>query len=219
MTMNGAGFWVDVDQSSRRAGTGFLLEFGATRPLWIRRERVEWPGLGRPVSLLYASDLHLGGRWTRRVVAELCLAARMTTPDLIVLGGDLADSRGGLRYLESCVAELSRISSVWGIVGNHDHALGIVRVRRVFESAGGNWLEDRCEQVHVKPAGTLRLDGRLDAWSASARVLCAHDPAVFPRAVRAQKERALARANEHDDVAALHLRVPGRDHEHPRSTE
>ena len=193
MSANGAGFWVDVDRS-RRVAAGLPLEFGSTGPLWIRRERLEWPGLARPVSLLYASDLHLGGRWSRRVIAELLLAAERSSPDLIVLGGDLADSRRGLGYLESCVAQLCQVSPVWGLDGNHDRAVGVSCVRAAFESSGGNWLVDHRDEVIVESAGPVRLDGRLDLDSvhAGARVLCAHDPAVFPQAVRAGYRLVLA---------------------------
>jgi predicted MPP superfamily phosphohydrolase len=158
MSTNGSGIWVSVDGT---CNTSFAipLEIGSTRPLWIRRTRIEWTGLRRPISLLYASDLHLGTRWSRRVIDELLAAARMTVPDAIVLGGDLADSRRGLQQLEKCVAGLRAISNVWGVAGNHDRILGLANVRSAFESAGGKWLQDRCEHVAVESAGILRIDG------------------------------------------------------------
>ena len=193
MSTSGAGMWIDVDRSPV-ARNGFALEFGSTKPLWVRAERVERMGLCRPVMLLYASDLHLGGRWSRRVVSEVVAAARMATPDLIVLGGDLADSRRGLHDLETCVARLAAVGPVWGVAGNHDRVLGIASVRRAFEAAGGRWLQDRCEEWVVACAGTVWLDGKVeadDSWTC-ARILCAHDPAIFPEATRAGYRLVLA---------------------------
>ena len=186
MNSNSGGTLISLNGASHR-GSALTLEIGSTRPLWVRRTRIEWTGLQRPISLLFASDLHLGTCWSRRVTDELLAAARITNPDVTVLGGDLADSRRGLQQLECCVGELSVCCDVWGIAGNHDQALGLANVRLAIESAGGKWLHDRCEHVVVKGAGALRMDGRVDADSfrVGDRLLCAHDPAVFPEASRA----------------------------------
>src|SRR5205823_3911054 len=60
-----------------RTGTrrGGALEFGSFHPLLIRREAVHL-GLVRPLCVLYASDLHLGHWWTRRVPEQLVRAAQ-----------------------------------------------------------------------------------------------------------------------------------------------
>ncbi len=193
MSTNGSGLWVSVDGTSNKS-FALPLEIGSTRPLWVRRTRIEWTGLQRPISLLFASDLHLGTRWSSRVIDELLAAARITIPDVIVLGGDLADSRRGLQQLEQCVRQLRAFGDVWGIAGNHDQDLGLAIVRRAFESAGGRWLHDRCEHVVVEAAGVLRMDGRVDPDPprVGARMLCAHDPAVFPEASRAGYQLVLS---------------------------
>lgn len=193
MNSDNGGTWVSLD-GDRQRGFAFPLEIGSTRPLWLRRTRVEWTGLQRPISILFASDLHLGTRWSRRVTDELLAAVRLTNPDLIVLGGDLADSRRGLQQLECCVGQLCEFSDVWSIAGNHDHVLGLENVRRAFESAGGKWFHDRCEHVSIEGAGVLRMDGRVDAGlsHAAARLLCVHDPAAFPEASQAGYQLVLS---------------------------
>ena len=85
----------------------YRLEFGAFRPPLVRQERIEL-NVSRPVRLLYASDLHLGRRWTRAVPGQLVRAVREAAPDLILLGGDLADNRRGLPALRGPAPALLR---------------------------------------------------------------------------------------------------------------
>src|SRR5262249_47385363 len=137
------------------AGPWFPLEWGATRPLLVRRERVDL-GLARPLRVLYASDLHLGQRWTRAVPGQLVRAAHEAAPDLILLGGDLADNDRGLPALRECVRELVAVASVYAVPGNHDERVGLAEVRAAVEASGGHWLPDRPID------GPLRIDGRIE---------------------------------------------------------
>jgi predicted MPP superfamily phosphohydrolase len=164
----------------------FPFEFGAFGSLAIRREAVHL-GLGRRVRLLYASDLHLGHWWNRDVPAQLVAACRHTSPDLILLGGDLADHPGALDQLRSCVRELAAMSFVAALAGNHDERAGLAHVRAVVTQAGGRWLLDSPLE---EPLG---IDAELSsAPSSGARLLCAHYPDVFPDAVRAGYRLVLA---------------------------
>jgi uncharacterized protein len=139
------------------------------------------------VRVLYASDLHLGHWWTIGVAQQLYEAAQSTNPDVILLGGDLADDRMALPKLASCVAALVRIAPVHAIPGNHDARPGCARVRRAVVSAGGHWLPDR------PVPGELRIDGTVDPSAAGGpRLLCAHFPNIFPAAVAAGYRLVLA---------------------------
>ena len=91
-------------------GSWSLFELGASGPLRVRPEHVHL-GLARPLRLIYASDLHLGRRWTRAVPRQLVRAVREAAPDLILLGGDLADNGLGLPVLQGCVRELVEIAA------------------------------------------------------------------------------------------------------------
>ena len=163
-----------------------VFEFGAFRPLVVRRERVRI-GLGKCVRLLYASDLHLGHWWTRSVPAQLLDVCRSEHPDLVLLGGDLADHRGALSQLAACVASLAALVPVHAIPGNHDERAGVADVRATVEGAGGRWLPD------CPTEGPLRIDGRLDVQpTPGPRLLCAHHPGVFPTAARAGYRLVLA---------------------------
>lgn len=155
------------------------FEFGAFRPLLIRRERVNL-GLGRRIRLLFASDLHLGHWWTRGVPEQLLASCRQTRPDCILLGGDLADHSAAFVNLSACVRALAALAPVVAVGGNHDERAGLAGVRAAVEDGGGRWLPD------APLTQPLRIDGRLEsAPAAGPRLLCAHHPGVFPAAVRA----------------------------------
>ncbi len=167
------------------------LEVGASGALLVREEVVAGLGLAAPVRLLYASDLHLGALGSARVAVQVVEAARRSAPDAIVLGGDLADARRGLPRLRDCVRLLAVLAPVWAVAGNHDEAVGLGLVRGAVESGGGRWLHGgRAEGI----AAGLRLDGGLADGDdfAGARVLCGHDPAVYPRAAEAGYRLVLA---------------------------
>jgi hypothetical protein len=157
--------------------TGLRFEIGAAGPLRVREEHAAL-GLPAVVRVLYASDLHLGHRWTAGVPAQLLAAARTTEPDLVLLGGDLADHPRALPALGELVAELAAAAPVAAVPGNHDERVGVGWVRDAVRAAGGRWLPD---EPILAP---VRIDGTIGT-GAGPRVLCAHDPAVFPAAAAA----------------------------------
>ncbi|HEV3288130.1 MAG TPA: metallophosphoesterase [Streptosporangiaceae bacterium] len=160
-------------------GSWFPLEWGASGPLLVRREGVHL-GLARPLRVLYASDLHLGRWWTRAVPGQLVRAVHEAAPDLILLGGDLADNSQGLPALRECVRDLAKLAPVHAIPGNHDERAGLAEVRTAVEAGGGHWLPDRPIE------GPVRIDGRIDpAAHAGRRLLCTHHPSDFPAAAAA----------------------------------
>ncbi len=159
------------------------IEIGRMRPLLVRRERVDGFDLPRPRTLLYASDLHLGRPWTTPVAEELADLAVRLRPDVTLLGGDLADNHGGLAPLAALV---SRVPNVYAIPGNHDHRLGKGAVRDLVETNGGTWLDDFSAHLPFDDGGAIDLDGApRSTGDARRRVLVAHDPAAFSRAVAA----------------------------------
>lgn len=165
------------------------LEFGAFRLPGIRRERIDWH-LPQPIRLLYASDLHLGHGWTRRVPEHLLALARQIRPDLILLGGDLVDGAEALETLSFLLAELIDVAPVHAIAGNHDQRAGLAAVRDAVRKVGAHWLLDHPIEHPLRIEATL---ARSDLSSSRrVRILCAHAPAVFPAAVAAGYRLVLA---------------------------
>jgi uncharacterized protein len=155
------------------------LEFGAFGPIGIRREEVAL-GLRRPARILYASDWHLGHWWTRGVPGQVLAVVRQTRPDVVLLGGDLVDHQAAVPDLAACIRALTELAVVGAVPGNHDHWTGCDAIRDAVVASGGHWLP-------IAPLTlALRLDGTLEGGEADRpRVLCAHDPSIFPRAMAA----------------------------------
>ena len=116
------------------------IEVGARRPLLVRRERV--PHLGMNKRILFASDLHLRKLGPRHIVDGLVEIAANERPDVVLLGGDLVDWKSGIDALQSLVSRLSSVAPVGAVAGNHDHWIGVDRVRDALLEGGGHWLED-----------------------------------------------------------------------------
>jgi predicted MPP superfamily phosphohydrolase len=162
------------------------LEIRAAHPLQVREVYLGALGPGSETAILYASDLHLA-RGTDHIAAQLCGVVESVRPNLVLLGGDLVDTRNGLPILADVIRHMSRICPVWAISGNHDQAIGVESVRRAVEGAGGCWLDgDSFTFTGLQIDGCPRPVG--DRFS----ILCAHDPAVFPQAVRCGYDLVLA---------------------------
>jgi uncharacterized protein len=165
-----------IDRALRWPGRFLGFEFGDFGPLTVRREKLHL-GLARPVRLLYASDLHLGHWWTRRVVTQFLAIVANVEPDVVLLGGDLVDHSGALAELHELVEALSAQAQVGAIPGNHDARAGLDAVRATVVAAGACWLPD-APMDHP-----IRIDGEGHRGPRTGPILCAHYPDVFPRAI------------------------------------
>ncbi|MEM7133548.1 MAG: metallophosphoesterase [Chloroflexota bacterium] len=158
-----------------------MLSILSRNKLQVREEAFQF---GTGLRLLYISDLHLT-RWVPHIVDQLLDVCRRSCPDLILLGGDLLDLANGSELLAFFIHMCG--CSVWAIAGNHDRFVGVEVVRGCVESAGGHWLEGEIE-LHPR----LSLSGVCHPSQAERSILCAHDPALFPKAVKAGFDLTLA---------------------------
>jgi predicted MPP superfamily phosphohydrolase len=157
------------------------------RGLHVRQEVVE-ARLSHSLRLLYASDLHLGLSWTRSIIESLTEIVHDQAPDVVLLGGDLVENRGGLARLHTLVRDLRQTCPhIYAVAGNHDRRVGLSSVSNTIQSAGGEWL---------KTASHLSIcfesEPRSIVASPGYRVLVAHDPAVFAQAAEAGFDLVLA---------------------------
>ena len=161
----------------REDGTPCLVELGASAPLAIRRVGDRDPGPD-PITVLYASDLHLGAWGASRAMRELHRITVVERPDVVLLGGDLVNTRRALPQLREWTRRLQRWTEVAAIPGNHD-APWRVQVAAMVREAGGHWLPDRPLLLRG-----LRIEGALapHAGGRDRRLLCAHHPQVFESA-------------------------------------
>jgi uncharacterized protein len=157
------------------------LELGLHRPLEVREEIIrENPDACR---IAYISDIHLRRGRSERLAGQVLDAVRRAHPDLILLGGDLVDQASELPALTAMLKALLSISPVFAIPGNHDIAIGESPVRQAVEDSGAIWIHRRC-MVFPHLGRTVAVSGTDSppAPNADVRVLCAHNPRVWPKA-------------------------------------
>jgi len=171
----------------REGATPCCVELGSSAPLSVRRVGDADPGPD-PIKLLYASDLHLGAWGAARAMRELQRATVRERPDVVLLGGDLVNSRRALPELAEWTRRLRLWAAVAAVPGNHD-ARWLAQVATVVTEAGGHWLPDRPLRLRG-----LEIDGApvRAARGGGRRLLCAHHPGVFETAVALGYDLVLA---------------------------
>ena len=156
------------------------LEIGRSRALHIREERLS----ARPDAcrLLYVSDIHLRPGRSDTLSDQVMDAAIRSRPHAVLLGGDLVDSRSELSALSRLVRKLGEIAQVLAIGGNHDHQIGMPRVREAVTEGGARWIHDGIANV-VHAGAVIAVSGPESAPHADGdvRVLCAHNPRIWRR--------------------------------------
>ncbi|HVB08783.1 MAG TPA: metallophosphoesterase [Bacillota bacterium] len=165
--------------------------------LGVSEHTAELPGLGEPVRLVHWTDLH--GRNLSR------LRWPGPEPDVIAFTGDLATGAADLPGTE---ATLARMDEVWAgcraryaVLGNHDRRAGRARVAaalerhgyRVLDNVGelwrGIWVAGTDDAHRGRPNLAAALAG---APPGVPRLLLTHSPELFPQAVAAGVDLALA---------------------------
>jgi len=128
--------------------------------------------------MLYLSDFHFTEK-SRAAALRISEVVRTEHPNMLLLGGDYADSKRGLRHFEEMLEALPLNIPKCAIAGNHDFWLGIGAVKNVLLRQGVEWLEGgstkwRVGQQQVElagnnPAAISQSDGFLN-------ILCLHKP-------------------------------------------
>ena len=145
-------------------------------------------GLRASVRFLFASDLHLT-HWSPQVGHQLLRVVQEWRPDFVVLGGDLVDWPCAVGCLRDLIRQLADCTPVLAITGNHDHWVGLSRVRKTVREAGAILLDH--PWTHERSG--LEIHGSLPTGPAPPHSLLAiHNPSDFPKAVEAGFPLALA---------------------------
>lgn len=142
------------------------------------------PAAGGYVAVQHALSETAGQMWElrrRKQIREPAFATGRPSARI-----DLVDHAGAIPDLARLTRALSGISPVLAVPGNHDERVGVRLVRDAVLGAGGRWLP---EEPMRSP---IHVDGVINPGGARPRVLCAHDPSVFPKAVAAGYDLVLA---------------------------
>ncbi len=174
---------------SRRSGRS--LEIGLNGPLHVREERLS-PRFDA-CRLLYVSDIHLRNGRSDMLCRQVLDSVIRSNPDVVLLGGDLVDSRSELDKLGELVRSLETVAPVLAIGGNHDRRVGMDLVREAVMHGGGKWIHDTNARLMYRNRAIV-VSGPQAALPADAhvRILCAHNPRVWKTARRAGYDLVLA---------------------------
>ena len=173
--------------------------------------------------IAHLSDLHAGPFLSEKRLERLALQVAETTPDLVVLTGDIVNSRP--EEAPAVGRALAKIRAPLGIVavlGNHDRFIDGDQVVAHLRAAGIEVLLNQGRTLTVR-GESIWLCGVDDCWTKRAdlaralegrppgmpTLLLAHDPALFPEASRSWISLTLSGHTHGGQIALPGLRQSG----------
>lgn len=134
-----------------------------------------------PIDILYLSDLHFNG-WSGLRANSLCEYVFRNPPDLILLGGDYLDTRGGASHFERLLKTCSATCPTFAIGGNHDRFYGIVRIKALLDRHRVDWIQQRSLTLTINE-NLIRMHGGYvpenDTPSDGLSLVVLHEPVNF----------------------------------------
>lgn len=105
--------------------------------------------LERPLTIVFASDLHIGYHNRRAELARWVDIFNSEQPDLVLIGGDIID-RSTRPLLEGdYAAEFRRLNApILSVLGNHEYFSGVKNAEAFFAASGIRLLKD--ERLYVE---------------------------------------------------------------------
>lgn len=108
--------------------------------------------------LLFISDVHMGWMYPERAVLRLREQIRAIAPDLILWGGDLAESRTALHRFLDLVSGLRPPMGMFSAVGNNDvEHEPVAALLGAAGAAGIRLLVNECARIQVAGGSLLIL--------------------------------------------------------------
>jgi predicted MPP superfamily phosphohydrolase len=151
------------------------LEIGHHHPFEIRKYVYPCERLSG-YRILYLSDLHFS-RWNHRLAGDIIEGTNRLRPDIILLGGDYADSKKGLYYFKHLMQSISHHKNIFSIPGNHDR-WRLRQVREIVETCNGVWLQNTSAVIR-RGALTIRIDGNTPTHSCNTSTYSCHGPVHY----------------------------------------
>ena len=158
-------------------------------------------------TVLHLSDLHFTGRVPKAYFQQMVQICNNLKPDLVVLTGDLVDSRSCVDWIPETLGCLRAEYGCYFVLGNHDVEVGAKFLRATLEEAGLVDLGGRCMELAVRDASIV-LAGNELPWLAPAadfgqaplptsrggvfRIALSHSPDQLPWAQRNEVDLLLA---------------------------
>ena len=122
--------------------------------------------LEKPLTIVLASDLHIGYHNRRAELARWVDLINAEKPDLVLIGGDIIDRSLRPVIAGSYADEFRRIQApVYTILGNHEYFSDVVGSERFFRDAGITLLKDSV--AHFKGIDIIGRNDRMAGRRAS----------------------------------------------------
>ncbi len=171
---------------------------------------LEAPSLERPMTIVAASDLHLGFGIGRGELARWVDMINRERPDVVLFAGDVIDTSTFPLWQNDYAAELRRLNAPYGVFavpGNHEYISGIDESLRFLEHAGIRVLRDTTALV----AGGVAIVGRDDASNRSRRPVASLTEPLFADMTTIMLDHQPTHLAEASD-AGISLQISGHTH-------
>ena len=123
--------------------------------------------LEKPLTIVLASDLHLGYHNRRAELARWIDLINKEKPDLVLIGGDIIDMSLRPVVEGNYAEEFRRLEApVWTVLGNHEYYSHVEEAEKFFQKAGIGLLKDSV--AHFKGVDII---GRNDRTAPSRAAL------------------------------------------------
>lgn len=127
-------------------------------------------------NVLYLSDFHFNG-YSKNIIRRIAEKVNELNPEILLLGGDYADTKKGLFYFEEFLKSIAGIKNKFAIAGNHDYFFGIEKIKEVIVNNYVRWIEK--DSFSFKLNGiAIRVDGNKFTTKEKQEfcILCLHKP-------------------------------------------
>lgn len=133
-------------------GVGAVGVAGAFVPTAIVPRPLTFPSLPNDLAglkILQLTDVHLGAFMDPTGLVDLVERARLSSPDLVVLTGDICDHLPWLEAALRAVESLDPRLGLFAVMGNHEHYRGALATRRLYAKTRIELLDDAHRVVRV----------------------------------------------------------------------
>jgi predicted MPP superfamily phosphohydrolase len=152
------------------------LEIGYNSSFEIRKENCSAKN-GENFSILYLSDLHFN-KYSEQIALKIIYSINDLNPDIILLGGDYADTPKGLKIFNTLLQKISNRNNIFAVAGNHDYFIGIEKIEKIIVSNNINWIEKKSLQISINNSPII-IDGNFqqkEKLQNAYYILCTHKP-------------------------------------------
>lgn len=122
------------------------LQLGKNPSFQLRQEWIDWDG--EETKIAFASDFHFTGS-SAAYAQKLAACILEMNPDLLILGGDYADTKAGLGIFSAMLNEWSGRFPITWIWGNHDSRF-LKKLNLLFNTHDAICLSGRAQEIKLK---------------------------------------------------------------------